>query len=238
MDRLQKYLARAGIASRRGAERLILDGRVAVNGKSVTILGTKIDPDQDEVTVDGKTIALVDTLYYLLMNKPSGFITTADDERGRKTVLDLVTTIKARLYPIGRLDANTEGLLLLTNDGDLAYKLTHPRFGVPKMYRVILHGRITEDVIRKWRDGVELEDGFTSKSQVELRYAREDLSEIEVTIHEGKNRQIRRMAKATGYHIYHLERIRYAFLTLEGVKKGDYRHLSESEVQRLKELVG
>ena len=238
MLRLQKYLAQAGIASRREAESIIQQGRVTVNGITVTEMGIKADPEKDQVAVDGKPVAAAEEKYYLLLNKPGGFITTADDDRGRKTVMELVQDIPARIYPVGRLDAPTEGLLLLTNDGDLAYKLTHPRFAIFKVYRVILHGRIADETVQKWRSGVLLEDGMTAPAKVETVYAREDLSEIIVTIHEGKNRQIRRMAKATGHNVYYLERIQYAFLTLEGVRRGQYRLLSTTEVKQLTEAAG
>ncbi len=236
MERLQKYLARSGVASRREAESLIQEGRVQVNGETVTQPGTKVDPEQDRVFVDGKEAFPAKDMLYLLLNKPSGYITTAADERGRKTVLDLLPEISVRVYPVGRLDAQTEGLLLLTNDGDLAYRLTHPRFTIPKTYRVILHGQMTDEVLHKWRTGIVLDDGLTAPAEVKLVYARDDLSEIEVTIHEGRNRQIRRMARATGYHVYYLERIRYAFLTLEGVPRGKHRLLKPSEVEKLRQI--
>jgi pseudouridine synthase len=233
MERLQKFLARAGVASRREAEKYILAGRVAVNGEIVSELGTKIEPESDLIAVDGQVVSLAEKKYYVLLNKPGGYITTASDERGRKTVMDLVSDIPARLYPVGRLDAQTEGLLLLTNDGDLAYRLTHPRFSIPKKYRVIVHGQINDDTVRKWQEGIMLEDGMTAPAEVSIGYARPDLSEIIVTIHEGKNRQIRRMARTTGYHVYFLERIGYASLTLENVRRGEYRHLTHSEVSEL-----
>jgi 23S rRNA pseudouridine2605 synthase len=234
MLRLQKFLAQAGAASRREAEVMIQQGRVKVNGEIVTQLGTKVDPDQDNVFLDGKRISLEEQMIYLLLNKPGGYITTVADDRGRKTVVDLLQNVSERIYPVGRLDAQTEGLLLLTNDGELAYKLTHPRFTIPKTYRVILHGRMSDAMMQLWKAGIELEDGKTAPAQLELVYARDDLSEIIVTIHEGRNRQIRRMARASGFHVYYLERIRYAFLTLDGVPRGQYRHLHDFEVQKLK----
>ncbi len=236
-ERLQKYMASCGVASRRESEKMILDGRVAVNGMPVFELGFKVNPDIDRVSVDGTIIKKEEEFMVVLLNKPAGYISSASDERGRKTVMDLVHNIPLRLYPVGRLDADTEGLILLTNDGELSYRLTHPRFGVTKTYRVILHGKVSPATVQDWESGILLEDGKTSPAKVDLIYARDDLSEMLITIHEGKNRQIRRMARATGHHVYCLERIMYSFLTLDEVPRGQYRLLTATEIANLRSQV-
>jgi len=243
--RLQRFLAQAGIASRRKAELLITAGQVKVNGKVVTELGTKVDPARDKVAVAGKRLAQ-EELVYLLLNKPRGFVTTVSDPENRPTVMQLVRDAGARVYPVGRLDFNTEGVLLLTNDGELAHALMHPSRGVEKTYRVKLRGLAGNspelaDLIERWSSGIELDGGErTAPARVELLGATEGGRNtwFEVTIHEGKNRQIHRMAEAAGYQVAKLERVRYAGLEAGAVKPGRYRALLAREVADLRKLAG
>lgn len=235
-ERLQKIISQAGIASRREAEAFITAGRVRVNGTVVTELGTKAEP-WDHIQVDGKPIVKEQKIY-ILLNKPKGFVTTLDDPDGRKTVVDLLKDVKERVYPVGRLDYNTEGLLLLTNDGALTHGLTHPSHEVDKTYIAEIMGIAKEEELDRLRMGIKLEDGITSPAKVEKIADDYELgrSRISLTIHEGKNRQVRRMCEAIGHPVRKLKRTRYAFLTLSGVKRGRYRHLTEEEVQELQNI--
>ena len=228
MERLQKLIARAGICSRREAEKIILSGRVTVDGKIVKELGAKADLNQ-KICVDGKPIKTCAEKIYLLLNKPRGYVSTAHDERGRKTVLGLVDTSE-RVYPVGRLDLNSEGLILLTNDGDLTNLLLHPRFKIRKTYRAKISGTLTEEKLDKLRAGIELEDGLTAPAEIYLL----DKDLVEITIHEGRNRQIRRMFAAIGCDVTRLKRIKFANLTLDGLKVGASRKLTAEEVATLK----
>ncbi len=230
MERLQKLIARAGICSRREAEKIILSGRVTVDGKMITELGAKADINQ-KILVDGKLLRFDTEKIYLLLNKPRGYVSTAHDDRGRKTVLDLLgENFSERVYPVGRLDLNSEGLLILTNDGDLTNALIHPRNEVAKTYRAKISGTVTEEKLDKLRAGIELDDGLTAPAEIYL--LAENL--IEVTIHEGRNRQVRRMLAAIGCDVKRLRRIKFAGLTLDGVKVGKFRALTKSEVAALK----
>lgn len=237
-ERLQKFLSRAGIASRRGAEKLITDGRVRVNGNTVTELGTKIDPLRDKIVFDGRQIRLNTKKVYYILNKPRGYISSVKDDRGRKTVVDIITDTEERIFPIGRLDYQTEGLLLLTNDGDFMNKLLHPKYEIEKTYVAKIEGLITKEDMFRLADGVELEDGKTAPADVYLdsydKSAKRSI--VEITIHEGRNRQVRRMFKALGYEVKSLKRIAFAGLTLRGLKRGEYRELTEAEMRRLKRL--
>ncbi|HWR38056.1 MAG TPA: pseudouridine synthase [Patescibacteria group bacterium] len=235
LERLQKVIAQAGLASRREAENLITAGRVSVNGKIVTELGVKVHPVNAKIRVDGKLI-IAEKLVYLLLFKPKGVLTTLQDSRGRKTVADLVRDVSARVYPVGRLDYNTEGLLLLTNDGELTNQLTHPSHHVDKTYLAKVQGMPTEDRLDKLRVGIQLEDGLTAPALIMIkeRDQEKNLTTLEIVIHEGKNRQIRRMCEAIGHEVKNLKRTRLAFLTLEGLHRGQYRHLTPAEVRELK----
>ncbi len=237
MERLQKYIASCGIASRRKAEELITEGKVQVNGRKVTELGVKINPQKDKVKVNGQLLAQEKPVYYLL-NKPKGVITSVSDPQGRETVLDYIKNETKRIYPIGRLDLYTEGLLLLTNDGELAQNLTHPSKGVEKTYEVRIKGRVRDDDLQIIANGVELEDGITAPATiVDLGFDDHNgVHEVEITIHEGRNRQVRRMFEHFGYRIHNLKRIAYAGLTLGGVKRGASRQLTIREVKALKAL--
>lgn len=235
-ERLQKIISQAGIASRRHAEELIVSGKVTVNGKTVTELGTKVEK-WDSVAVNGKSLK-PQNFIYILLNKPKGYVTTMSDPQGRKKVTDLVTAIPERIYPVGRLDSNTEGLLLMTNDGELTHGLTHPSKHVDKTYIAKIEGRPVETKLDLLRMGIRLDDGETAPAQIrQLEYDSErDLSKLEIIIHEGKNRQIRRMFETIGYPVRSLKRIQFAFLTLEGVRRGQHRPLTASEVAELKRL--
>lgn len=233
LTRLQKVLASAGVASRRKAEEIIKEGRVRVNGRVVTELGEKVDPVKDKIEVDGHTISAEKTVTVLL-NKPRGVVCTVSDPEGRETVLDLVSKIKARLYPVGRLDFATSGALLLTNDGELSYALTHPKHEVEKTYLLKIKGQVTEEILQKWRDGVDIGDVVTRPAQVFKVEEEENYTWVEMTIKEGRNRQIRRMAEAVGLEVNKLKRISFAGLTIEKLRVGHYRELTTKELARLK----
>lgn len=231
MERLQKLIARAGICSRREAEKIISAGRVTVDGKVITELGTKADPSKNKIRVDGKPLKICAEKIYLLLNKPRGYVSTVKDERGRKTVLELLgENFSERVYPVGRLDLNSEGLLILTNDGDLTNALIHPRFEIKKTYRAKISGDVTEEKLDKLRAGIELDDGLTAPAEVYLL----EKNLVEITIHEGRNRQVRRMFAAIGCDVKRLKRVKFAGLTIDGLKVGQYRELTAEEVAKLK----
>lgn len=242
-ERLQKIIARAGVCSRRDAEKLIVDGRISVNGRVVTELGFKADPEFDEVAVD--TVPLpshkVDPdapCTYLLLNKPKGVLCTARDDHGRKTVLDLVPPHPGkRLYPVGRLDAESVGLVLLTDDGELTEQLTHPRYGVPKTYDVRLKGRIAGEDVRAFESGVWLSDGRTGASRVRIRKTGPRVSHVHVTLTEGRNREIRRVFAKLGFPVLSLRRIRIGPVEGRGLKVGQYRPLHHEEVEGLRRTI-
>lgn len=234
-ERLQKVLAHAGVASRRAAEKLILAGRVSVNGRVVTQLGTKVDPSQDHIQVDGRDIAVCEEKVYFLYYKPVGVISSVKDPQGRPTVVEQIQTNK-RIYPVGRLDYDTSGLLLLTNDGELTYKLTHPKHEIPKTYHATVKGYITSPKIRLLERGVLLEDGWTAPAKCRVMERSSKFSRVAITIHEGRNRQVRRMFAHVGHPVQELCRTKFGFLNLEGLKPGEYRQLTPHEVRRLKRL--
>jgi len=230
LERLQKLIAQAGICSRREAEKIILAGRVTIDGKIIRELGAKADSNQ-KICVDGKPLTFNDEKIYLLLNKPRGYVSTVKDERGRKTILQLLgENFNQRVYPVGRLDLNSEGLIILTNDGDLTNALIHPRFEIKKTYRAKIFGTITEEKLDKLRAGIELDDGLTAPAEVYL--LGENL--VEITIHEGRNRQVRRMFAAIGCDVKRLRRIKFANLTLDGLKVGKFRELTAEEISMLK----
>ncbi|MBR3623129.1 MAG: rRNA pseudouridine synthase [Selenomonadaceae bacterium] len=229
-ERLAKILANAGVASRRRSEELIAAGKITVNGK-VAAVGEKFDADVDEIYVDGRKLTFEEEKVYYLLNKPKGYISTAKDERNRKTVVSLLPQ-DCRIYPIGRLDNNTEGLLLLTNDGELTNFLIHPKYEVEKTYVAKVAGEITEDKLKILREGVALEDGVTAPAKVRIL---EETGKLELTIHEGKNREVRRMLAAVGLDVLALKRTHFAGLTLKGVARGKYRKLTNEEVRALYE---
>lgn len=228
-ERLQKVLARAGIASRRASELLIEAGRVTVNG-TVAALGRRVDVEADRVAVDGAPVSVRPGLVYYLLNKPVGVVSTAVDPEGRRTVMDLVPA-NPRVHPVGRLDAATEGLLLLTNDGELTYHLTHPRFGVDKEYLAQVQGRLTPGDVRRLREGVELDDGPTAPARVALVAP----DTVRLVIHEGRNRQVRRMCEAVGHPVRRLVRTRIGPLVDRRLTPGSWRALTPEEVRSLAE---
>lgn len=237
MERLQKILAQAGVASRRKCEELILNGKVSVNGEVVTTLGVKADPSEDVIEVDGRPIASENKVY-LMMNKPKGVITSATDPKGRKVVTDYVAGIKERVYPVGRLDYDTEGLLILTNDGEFANLLTHPKHHVPKTYLATVKGVPHGDKLERLKQGIMLEDGITAPAEVEYQDIDVDANEatIRITIYEGRNRQVRRMFDAIAHPVQRLKRVKFGELSLLNLKRGRTRMLTASEVNELKQL--
>ena len=214
LERIQKIMAQGGIASRREAERLILDGRVTLNGKVVVELGTKADTDNDYIKVNGKLITRPEPKTYVILFKPRGYVTTSKDPEGRPTVMELLEKVKVRVFPVGRLDYDTEGLILCTNDGDLAHRLQHPSHEIPKTYLVKVDGVPTQEGVLKLRNGVKLRDGMTAPARVKIIKKAEANSWLEIIIHEGRNRQIKRMFEAIGHTVIKLKREGLAFLTL------------------------
>lgn len=234
MMRLNRYLAWCGLGSRRQCESLILAGRVTVDGNVVRSLSVTIDETKNQVAIDGKRVVPPQKFIYILMNKPAGYITTARDELGRKTVLELLPDL-FRVFPVGRLDKNTTGALLFTNDGQLAFQLVHPKFSVDKIYQACLNKPISDRDIVKLKTGIQLEEGVTSPCKVKV--IGRDQKKIEITLHEGHKRQVKRMLKALGYQVVSLERIQFASLTLKGLQPGKWRYLTDQEVAELKSLV-
>ncbi|MGH9055543.1 MAG: pseudouridine synthase [Acidimicrobiales bacterium] len=226
-ERLQKVLARAGLGSRRACEELIAAGRVLVNDEPAR-LGRRIDPAADRVSVDGVPVGVRPDLVYYLLNKPAGVVSTASDPEGRRAVTDLVPS-RPRLHPVGRLDADSEGLILLTNDGDLTFRLTHPSFGVDKEYLVDVAGAPARAALRRLREGVDLEDGRTSPARVSAV----GRTGIRITVHEGRNRQVRRMCEAVGHPVLRLVRTRIGPLSAGGLAPGEWRELTTGEVRAL-----
>ncbi len=237
MERLQKILARGGIASRRAAERLIEAGRVRVNGRVVTELGAKADPRRDRVEVDGRRVVAEEPVYVVL-HKPRGVVSTMSDPEGRPTVKELLADIGARVYPVGRLDFATSGVLLATNDGDFAEGLLHPRKAVPKTYVVKVKGTMSPEDLDQWRKGVRLEDGMTLPAEAKLLRHEGDKTWFELTIREGRNQQIRRMGEATGFPVMRLARISFAEISSEGLAPGRWRYLTRDELVALKKTYG
>lgn len=234
MERLQKVLAQAGVASRRKCEELIQQGRVEVNDLKVTELGTKVDPRVDLIKVDGRAVKAQNHIY-LLFNKPKGVITSVSDPKGRKVVTDFLKDVRERVYPVGRLDYDTEGLLLLTNDGEFANWLMHPRHQIPKTYLATVKGIPHGSQLEKLANGIMLDDGMTAPAEVEYHDIDPDgkTAVLSITIHEGRNRQVRRMLEAIGYPITRLKRIRYGTLGLDGLQRGKYRQLTPQEIKEL-----
>ncbi len=238
-ERLHKLIARAGFASRRKAEDLILQGRVEVNGKVISRVGVIVDPIKDIIKVDGQLITESEpkVYLYLILNKPPKVLTTLHDSRGRSTVADLIRRgVKERVYPVGRLDWDAEGLMLLTNDGEVANTLIHPRYKVPKTYLVKLRGVLNRLAIKKLESGVYLEDGKTLPAQIRVGKKNVKSFWISITIREGRNKQIKRMCRAVGYEVARIVRIRFGPLELGDLKPGEYRYLSSREIKFLKKV--
>ena len=235
--RLQKYLAECGVASRRKSEELIAAGKVKVNGVTASI-GDKVNPKHDKVTVSGKKVVSVKKNVYIMLNKPRGFITTMNDEHDRKCVAELVKDINTRVYPVGRLDRESEGLLIMTNDGEFTNALTHPSKHVSKTYRVTIRPTITKEQSTEFRNGIEIDGRMTAPADLRVLEAQENRTVVEVTIYEGRNRQIRKMFEALGIEVARLKRTKVGNLKLGMLKQGTYRHLTEDEVSSLYELAG
>ncbi len=236
--RLQKYLAEAGVASRRACEELIGAGRVFVNGEAARI-GQSVEPGRDEVTLDGKKVGAAEPSVTVALYKPRGVVSTSDDPQGRKTVQAYVRDIPARLYNVGRLDINSEGLLLMTNDGELAYRMTHPKFAVEKTYYAVCDGRLSASEIACLVNGVRLEDGQTAPARVEhVRPTKAGDTSFLITIHEGRNRQVRRMLEAVGHRTLLLKRERFGPIRLGDLKPGESRRLTDAETAALRRELG
>lgn len=234
---LNRYLALCGVASRRKANEVILEKRVEVNGKLIEKLGLAVDPDSDEIRMDGQLLVIPRRFRYVLLNKPIDTITSVEDGFSRKTVLDIIRP-KERIFPVGRLDSDTEGVLLLTNDGDLAYRLTHPKFEMQKIYHATVSGQISGQAIAQLEQGVEIEPGVNVSGEVRVLSQKSKSSVLEIRIHEGKKRQIKRMLKEVGHPVLKLIRTNFAGLTAKGLATGAWRELSDQEVERLYWLVG
>jgi 23S rRNA pseudouridine2605 synthase len=236
MERLQKVIAQAGVASRRKAEQLIQEGQVKVNGSVITTLGTKVNKN-DTIEVNGLPLQQEEHVYFLLY-KPTGVISSANDDKGRKVVTDYLPGVEQRVYPVGRLDYDTSGLIILTNDGDLANKLMHPRYKIDKTYVAKVEGIPTKEALQKLTRGIQLEDGKTkpAKTKILSMDRRKQTAIVELTIHEGKNRQVRRMFEAIGHPVKKLKREKYGNFNLLGLKPGDVKELKPHEVKQLRQL--
>ena len=234
-ERLQKYLANNGIASRRKAEELIMQGKVKVNGKVVTELGTKIDTEKDVIEYNGNVVKLQEEKVYILLNKPIDYVTTVKDQFDRKTVIDLVK-VKEKVLPVGRLDMYTSGALILTNDGDFIYHVTHPKHEINKTYTVTLRGKVTDSEVEELRNGVIIDDDYKTKpAKVKILKIDDEknISRLEITIHEGKNRQVRKMCEAVGKKVLALHRSKIGEISVKDLKIGTYRYLTDKEVKML-----
>jgi pseudouridine synthase len=234
VERLQKILSQAGIASRRASEQLMLDGRVTVNGVPIRELGTKADPSRDDIRVDGRRVKVIERHRYLLLNKPRGYVTTRSDPQRRPTVIDLLGGVREYVYPVGRLDFDSEGLLLLTNDGELAARLTHPRHGVARVYDVHVVGNPDRHDVERLGKGVTIDGRRTSPADVKAIGP----SHLRITIREGRNRQVRKMCDAIGHPVAHLRRVAIGPIRDSRLKPGQWRNLTDDEVRRLHRAAG
>ena len=232
-ERLQKVIATAGITSRRHAEKLITEGRVSVNNVVVTKLGEKADGEKDVIRIDGKVISVEKNKLYIVLNKPAGFVTTLHDPQNRPTVVDLLSDVPERVYPVGRLDYDSRGLLLLTNDGDFAQKIQHPRFQKPKIYRVKIQGRLSKEQLKQLGKGIKTENDIFKPENLKMEKFNDKSCWLRLTLREGKNRIIRRGFEAIGYRVAHLVREAIGDLTLGGLKEGEWRHLTKKEISQL-----
>lgn len=236
--RLNKFIAQAGVASRRDADRMIEEGRVKVNKTLVQSLGTKVDPDKDTVEVDDRKIRRVEELVYLLLNKPVGYLVTLSDPFRRPIVMNLLPELNVRIFPVGRLDVNSEGALFFTNDGEMANRLMHPRYKIRKVYRVQVRGRPDSRSLEKLKKGVYLENKKTAPARVLLIRSGDKISVLQIEIYEGRKREVRRMLEAVGHRVISLKRTKFAELNLGKLKPGQWRHLTPGEVKRLRRKVG
>ena len=236
MERLQKVMAHAGVASRRKSEEIIAAGRVKVNGKKVTEMGIKVDPQKDIIEVDGKEISKEKKVYYKLY-KPTGYVTTVEDPQGRNTVLDLLNDTNQRIYPVGRLDMDSSGLLILTNDGDLTYKITHPSHEFEKEYEVVVNGKLNSDNLNLFKQGIKLKEGKTSPARIYKINEDSKNTTYKVIIHEGMNRQIRRMFDKLGFNVVSLKRVRIGNITLGSLRPAEYKQISKEDLKDLLRLL-
>ena len=234
--RIAKFMAAAGIASRRKSEEILQKGHVKVNGRTIYDPATQVEPAADVVEVYGRRVEIPDAKIYIMLNKPLGCVSTCSDDKGRKTVLDYVRDIDYRIYPIGRLDFTTEGLLLLTNDGELANKLTHPSHEVAKRYYCVVNSMVSPDDVEKLQKGVFIEGGKTAPARIKIMRASPERTELTIAIHEGRNRQVRRMFSAIGHEVVALKRVGFATIKLHDLPRGQWRRLTDVEVRKLKEL--
>ena len=233
-ERLQKYLAECGIASRRKCEEYIIQGKVQVNGKTITELGVKVNPEKDKITFEGKNVKQEERKVYILLNKPIGYVTTSDEQFGRDKVLDLVK-VRERVVPVGRLDMYTSGALILTNDGDFVYKVTHPKHEITKTYTVTVKGIIKNEEVEQLRKGVKIDDYVSGKAKVKILKTDEEknFSRLQITIHEGKNREVRKMCEAIDKKVLALHRRRIGNLDVKNIEIGKWRYLNKKEVEEL-----
>jgi 23S rRNA pseudouridine2605 synthase len=236
--RLNRFLATQGVGARRTCEDIIRDGRISVNGRIVTELGLVVEADRDTVELDGDRIGTAVKLVYALLNKPAGYVVTAKDPQNRPTVFHLLEGIEQRIFPVGRLDLDVEGLLLLTNDGDLGFRLTHPRYEVEKTYQAVISGKPDKQTLHAIEEGMQLEDGPTAPIHVTVFRATKNETFLEMKMHEGRKRQIKRMWSTLGHPVISLVRTGFASITLDGVRTGQWRYLTPEEVQRLRTKVG
>lgn len=233
--RINKFLAECGVASRRATDKMIIDGEVKINGR-ICSLGDEVNLDDDNVTVNGKTVSTVKKYDYYILNKPKGYVCTVRDDKGRKTVMDLLPPNVKRVFPVGRLDYDSEGLLIMTNDGELTYRLTHPKNEIPKTYLVKLEGTITDEALNKVKNGVVIDGKRTGKCNVKVVEQTRDAVRLHITITEGRNRQVRKMFLAVGKEVKLLKRIKVGELTLRGLDRGEVRKLTAEEVEYLMNL--
>lgn len=233
--RLQKFLANCGVCSRRNAEKLILDGKVSVNGKVVTELGTKINPELDKVVCEGKEVINENSYVYILLNKPIGYVTTVKEQFGRPTVMDLIKDVDCKVVPVGRLDMYTSGAIILTNDGDFIYKVTHPKNEVEKTYNVTVKGIVNNNDVKQLENGVKIDDYISGKAKVKILKTDEkkNISRIQITIHEGKNREVRKMCTAIGKSVVALHRCKIGNIDVKDLKIGEWRYLSKKEKEEI-----
>ena len=232
--RLQKFLANSGVCSRRNAEQLIIDGKITVNGKVITELGTKIDPQKDEVIYNSKIIKPIDKYVYVLLNKPIGYVTTVKEQFGRPTVMDLVKGVGVNLVPVGRLDMYTSGAIILTNDGDFVYKVTHPKNEIEKTYNATVRGIVSNEDVKQLENGVQIEDYVSGKAKVKILKTDEvkNISRVQITIHEGKNREVRKMCESIGKPVIALHRAKIGNLDVKDLKLGTWKFLSKDVIDK------
>jgi 23S rRNA pseudouridine2605 synthase len=237
-ERLQKILSRAGVSSRRTAEKMIAEGRISVNRTVVVEPGTKADPGKDEIRLDGRLISLETERIYLMLHKPKGYVTTLSDPQGRPIVTDLLNGVAARVYPVGRLDYDSEGLLILSNDGEFAQRLQHPRYGIPKTYRVKVEGHLLKEELKALERGIDLPDGRFAPTEIQLEKTNPRSTWLTLTLTDGRNRVIRRAFDSLGHPVARLVRVAVADITLASLPEGAWRLLTSREVERLLLLAG